>query len=249
MTHARTVTNCLLFAAITLATGCRSKPPGKELPHYDNLTTPEVLTALAERAEAIQTYYGSGTLRLTDPERGEVSLDAVILARDDDRLRLRVWKLGRAVFDLTRDGDTLWLWTRDQDDTQANPTDALTAEFIGTGWSLVSGRLFADPPQRIVSERPLIVEYSLNIERTTTARLHIDRQTLTLTRCDIVSKGDAIEQRITPQAYRLINGVPTATRIESTGRSRFTLKLDDIEINGPLPETAFTPPRDARSRP
>lgn len=249
MTYTRLLTYCVLCAAISLASGCRSQPPGEELPRYDDLTTQQVLNGLAERAEAIGTYYGSGTLRLTDPERGEVSLDAVILARGNDRLRLRAWKLGRAVFDLTRDGESLWLWTRDQDDAQATPNDALTAEFIDTGWSLVSGRLFAKPPNHIVSEYPLIVEYPLDAERKITARLHIDRQRLTLTHCEIVSSGGAIEQRITPQAYRLVDGVPTATRIESSGRSSFTLNLDDIEINGPLPDTAFTPPRDARSRP
>lgn len=246
-----TATFALLFATTLL--GCRSAPPGDEVPRYEGLTYQEIIVMLANQADAIQTFSASGVLRLDDPERGSVTLDVALLAEGEDRLRLRAWKLGRAVFDLTRDGDALWLWTSDTRDQTHDPAPPINAEQVGIGWSLLSGRRFTQPPQGIEPGNPLTLTYLLDEPSGTVARMQIDRETATVQRCEVLTRDQTVQQTILPDRYRLIDGQAIATRIVSSGPAAdapaFTLELTEIEINIELPATAFTPPRAAQRQP
>lgn len=242
MSTARLATLLLLLAL----PACRTTPPGEDLPRYQGLTDEQVLAALAERADQVQRVMASGTLLLDDKDRGPIHLDIAMLAMGNDRLRLRAWKLGQPAFDLTRDGDTLWLWVSDRSDEPQTPFPS--AQQIDIGWALLSGRLFTAPPQSIKSGDTLEVQYTL--DPSTSTRIQIDRQTLTITRLDIVSSGGQPQQTLLPEHYRLIDNHPWATRLTSTGSGgRFVLQLDEVEINGDLPPGVFKPPHNATRQP
>ncbi|MEM1355735.1 MAG: hypothetical protein AAGH88_12740 [Planctomycetota bacterium] len=246
---------CALILALLglLATGCRHTPPGEEVPVYNGLTDEQVLLMLADRAEKVGTFSASGVLRLDDTERGTVTLDVVLLAEGESRLRLRAWKLGRAVFDLTRDGEALWLWTRESLASSEDRVPSVNAEQVGLGWSLLSGRMFRNPPQQVVTGSPILVTFELDPDSGTTARLLVDPATATVRRYEVVSPDGIVRQALGSDRHRLIDGQPIATRIMGQGAgedgSSFMLELTEVELNGELPAEAFTPPRNAQRRP
>lgn len=254
-TRRRPVLFLIALCAVAF-TGCRATPPGEVVPQTMGLSDGQVLAVLAERAEQVQGVMASGTLRLESEAEGSVRLEMALLASGDERLRLRAWKLGQPVFDLMRDGDAVWLWASDRAQRDVPPAERypMTADHIDTGWRLVTGRLFAAPPDRIVSREPLVVEYNLRTRNATgsatRARLTIDRSTQTLTRCEVIDSDGGVRQTLTPQRYRMIDGTPWATRIVSgTPGNGFQLTLEVVELNGELPASAFTPPRNAQRQP
>lgn len=253
------LTRCgvMMFMLLCLAaTGCRSTPPGEAVPQTLGLSDAQVLAVLAERAERVQRVMASGTLRLDSESEGSVRLEVALLASGDDRLRLRAWKLGQPVFDLTRDGQAVWLWASDRASGDGPPAERypITADHLDTGWRLLTGRLFTQSPDRVVSRVPLVVEYDLENPRAagvaTRARLTINRMNQTLTRCEVIDPDGRVRQTLAPERYRLINGIPWSTRVvSSTPGSSFRLTFDDVELNGGLPASAFAPPRNAQRQP
>lgn len=246
----------VLLAIALMLVGCCAAPPGDALPEALGLTDQEVLDALAARSNQIQSVMSSGTMRLQTEDGGSVRLDVALLAQGRDRLRLRAWKLGRAVFDLTRDHETVWVWSAEQGNDPKNP-DALaklpTAEQIDLGWRLISGNFFASPPNELDASDKLVVTYNINPQQATdpgTARLTIDRTTQTIEQITIHDAKGMQHARYSSSRYRLIDALPWATRIAFESPAfAFEIELDEVELNGTLPSSAFTPPRDARKQP
>ena len=251
----RLTTMWVAVFALAIA-GCRTDPPGQALEQTEGLSNDQVLAALAERANQVQRVMASGTIRLESDEDGSVLLDVALLASGDDQLRLRAWKLGRPVFDLTRDGDALWLWISERAEVDSTTTDGvpLAAIHIQTGWRMMAGRLFAQTPDRVISEDPFIVEFDLASDQTggapARAQFAIDRATQTHTRCTIIDSAGIERQTLQLGAYRLIDGIPWATSIDSgTDDHRFQITLESVELNGELPPSSFTPPSNAQRQP
>jgi hypothetical protein len=246
----------ILFCVIALTlVGCCTAPPGDDLPMVQGQTDQQVLDALAKRSGQVKSVMSSGTMRLQTDDNGSVKLDVALLAQGNNQLRLRAWKLGRAVFDLTRDGDAVWVWATDRVNDPDDP-DALamlpTAEQIDLGWRLISGQLFASPPNRIDASGKLIVSYAIKQlgAGPVTAQLAINRTSQTIEQILILDAKGLERAKYTPSGYRLIDGIPWATRIAFESESfAFEIELDEVELNGTLPKSAFTPPRDARKQP
>ena len=171
-------------------------------------------------------------------------------------MRLRAWKLGRAVFDLTRIDGALWVWSLDQEEAGAQPQtrSVPSGEQLSAGWRLISGRLFASPADRVLSGDSLVAVYQLGPDDSATALptawMTIDRRTQTVSRIVINDSEGQARTTYEPSHYRLIDGVPWPTRVRlSLDALSLTLILDEVELNGELPGGAFTPPRDARKQP
>lgn len=248
----------LCFAlAMSVLTACRAEPPGEALPEVSGLSDQQVLGVLAERAELVERVMSSGTMRIETADGDSVRLDIALLAASDGRLRLRAWKLGRAVFDLTRIGDELWFWSAQQD-ASTDRNDAIstlpTAEQLDIGWRLVSGEFFRSPPSRVISDEAMTVIYPLaqgnQQSPTASARLTIDRKTQTVRTITIDDSDGRVHAVYEPSRYRLIQGIAWATRVKLDAPDlSLQITLDEVELNGELPAAAFTPPRDARKLP
>lgn len=234
--------------------GCRSHPPGESVPRAAGLSDAQIMEALARRADRVQRVMSAGTMRLETGEGESVRLDVALLASGDDRFRLRAWKLGRAVFDLTRDGDTLWLWHANQDaDAQAGTGGPAlpNAAQLSAGWRLVCGHIFAEAPDTLKTGDPLTATYGLAPQAPgAVAQLAIDRDSQTVTRITILGPAGETRAVYEPARYRLIDGVPWPTQLALRSEGvAFEITLDDVELNGELPAGAFDPPRDARKLP
>lgn len=247
----------LTVIAFTLV-GCCTAPPGQALTEVQGLTDQQVIDALAQRADQVQSVMSSGTMRIQTDDGGSVRLDVALLASGNDRLRLRAWKLGRAVIDLTRDGEAVWVWTSERASDPDEP-DTLamlpTAAQLDLAWRLISGQLFASPPDRVEASASsgLVAIYTIKEQTQATpitAKLTINRPTQTIRQITIHDAQGLQRASYTPSGYRLIDGLPWATRIAfESADFAFEIVLDEVELNAALPSSAFTPPRDARKQP
>src|SRR4029450_11222658 len=73
----------------------------------------EALDILARRADDVRTMTAQGLITLVRPDGESVRFDLVMVRDADKGVRMRAWKLGRAVFDLTMTRDGVWLLTLD----------------------------------------------------------------------------------------------------------------------------------------
>ena len=245
----------LVAFALTLI-GCCADPPGQALPEMRGLSDQQILNVLAKRADQVQRVMSSGTMQLQSDESGPVRLDVALLAEGNDRLRLRAWKLGRAVFDLTRDGNDVWVWASERVNDPDN-ADALAdlpnAEQLDLVWQLVCGQLLSNSPDHIQTGDPLAATYTLQTQPNAppvSAEFLINRPDQTIKQITVRDAQGQSRASYTPSRYRLIGGLPWATRIalKSEGFA-FEIELDEVELNGTLPKSAFNPPRDARKQP
>ena len=97
----------VLLAASTLA-GCAAKPD--PIPRYTGLDTDAALATLRERTAALKNVRGEATIKLTNAKGESVNLDGAFVLAKPERARLRAWKFGQAVFDLTIDGEKAWAY-------------------------------------------------------------------------------------------------------------------------------------------
>jgi hypothetical protein len=182
-----------------------------------------------------------------------VHLDAALVASFPDHLRLRAWKLGHAVFDLTWTPDGLWIAA--PPDARSDPqTLGVTADGIGKAWLLLSPDFFTD---RFASIRTPDVGPTFFVERRSGAAgegamviCEVDRATLTPRRYTTLDESGTPRATLTLDHYRDFDGTLWPGRIEARGQSgTVTITIDSARFNEPLPEQAFAPPADAVKQP
>ena len=82
--------------------------------NLEGMSVEDALARLAERSREVEALAGEGRLTLVDGEGESTVLRVALAARRPDHLRLRAFKLGQAVLDLTVRPDGTWLWIADR---------------------------------------------------------------------------------------------------------------------------------------
>lgn len=234
----------LHWLGIFLLAGCQHSTPSASLPVQPGANDTVVLRTLAKRANALHTLSGRCDLTLTRPDGQSVHLDAVLDLAPPDRVRLRAWKLGQAVFDLTLLPGGLWV-ENNSDDTHA-PLTAQTAQWIRQViW--FTGGFFAPPPPSIVSSNSTLLVVRRDASRGATVQSDIDRATATAERYVLLDAQGRQRFIMTLSQYRDYGGVvwPTRLAASSSDGSRIDVIMQDVQVNQPLPAAAFVPPRRA----
>ena len=237
-----------LFAGL-LVTGC-ARQRRSNLPTYPALSDTDALKVLADRAASVKTLSAPADLTLTRPDGDSVRLDAAIVMAPPDRLRLRAWKFGQAVFDLTLTEEGLWVMTPDDPGRREKvlPASVSAAQFARE-WALLTGQFFTAPDLSVRSEsNRLLVRRRLEDGRTITCT--VDRPTLTPR--TYVKRDEAGRPRFTLALsdYQMINGIPWPTRLDArSGDGKIAVRMKEVDLNGELSPTAFRPPRRAEKRP
>jgi outer membrane lipoprotein-sorting protein len=187
--------------------GCASHPALPPV-HWD--TPRQAIEILQDRAHAVRTVSATGLLTLTRPNGESVRFDAAIVSQPPRRLRLRAWKFGRAVFDLTLTPDGLWMLTPDDPSMKQKVKSAgISAAELARMWSQLSGEFF-DRADLHISLQP-------------------NRLTLTapLEKMQIICQVDS--RTLVPLSYALT---------DAANVPRFTLKLSDYHLHPPGPSSA-----------
>lgn len=217
------------------------------LPTYPPMSDAQALSTIAKRLDATHTLSASTDVKLTDARGQTITLDGALVARPPSTARLRAWKLGTPVLDLTilPDGVYAFAASREGAPSEQNPQAKLTAlpaAGIAQSVELLSGTYFANAtpvPERSDASTLVVRGSALG---STEVLCSIDRRTLTPRRFMLPTAGKAMELRLSD--YALINAAPFAQRIDflAPDGGSIVIHLHEIELNTELPAAAFTPP-------
>jgi outer membrane lipoprotein-sorting protein len=225
--------------------GCATPKPSA-LPTYRGLDDAAALRVLAERAASVKTLSAQCALTLTRPDGQSVQLDAAIAMAPPDRLRLRAWKFGQAVFDLTLTPEGLWVMAPEDPDRREKVLPAtLSAAQFGREWAMLNGGFFLQNDLTTAGDTKwLNVRRSVEDGRTILCR--VDRETLTPRQYEMRDPQGTLRLRLALGNYRLVNETPWPMRLNArSGDGRIDIRLKDVELNQELPPNAFKPPRRA----
>jgi outer membrane lipoprotein-sorting protein len=236
----------IVLASVALtAAGCARRQPSP-LPTYHGLDDAAALKVLAERATAVKSLSAPCRLTLTRPDGQSVRLDGAIAMAPPDKLRLRAWKFGQAVFDLTLTPDGLWVMTPDDPGRREKVLPAsLSAAQFGREWALLNGRFFLQGDLITATEgKWLVVRRRLEDGRTVACR--VDRATLTPRHYEMYDAAGRSRFRFALADYSLIDGVPWPAKLAArSDQGNIDIRLKDVELNQELAPSAFKPPRRA----
>lgn len=209
----------------------------------------EVLALIEKRWRDAGPLNTECTLTFHRPDGDSLSLNAALVARPPEALRLRAWKLGRAVLDLTLRRDGTWIWTakRASDATEK----LLTSDLIDGPWAAVwprLGGLLSDPAAEIETAgggfvvRGALAEGGL-------LEAEIDAGQRVLEEYRLLDEDGKITGRLRFAGYRDIDGEPWPTRLVAENElGRLEIEFDELVFGEDLPATAFEPPPRAERR-
>jgi hypothetical protein len=226
-----------------LSCGCRHEQP---LPAAHWNTTGDALATLRERAAAVRTVSSQGLLTLRRPDGESVRFDVALVSEKPNRVRVRAWKLGRAIFDLTLNDHGLFLFAPADDPAmkQKVRSAGVTAGDVARSWATFNGALFDAPDVRLVDHGGALVATS------GATRCEIDRRTLLPRRYEMRDDRGVSRFTLDLTDYRSVNGVLFPHRYAATSDTgTILIALTDVELNGELPPAAFAPPKRAEKLP
>lgn len=236
----------IIILAGLMVGGC-----ARELPRYQWIDHATALETLSARAQNIETISARCDLTLSQPNGRSITLDAAVVSHMPDHLRLRAWKFGQAVFDLTLTPQGLWIMqSKEMPADRAIPMN-INAEQIAQSWALLGGGFF--------NEDGLSVEdhggSSFKIKRTLedggqTIICEVDRRTLTPRRYTLRDDQGKVRFVLEPERYRRFGDIFYPTKFTARSEAgQFIARLHEIEINSTLPPNVFQPPRRAKFYP
>lgn len=239
---------CVSAIVFLSASGC-VRPQYSPLPTYRGLDDAAALQVLAKRAQAVKTLSAECGLMLTRPDGQTVRLDGAVAMEPPDRLRLRAWKFGQAVFDLTLTPDGLWVLTPGDAGRREKVLPAtLSAAQFGREWAVLNGRFFLEPDLATGGDgKWLTVRRTLEDGRTVVCR--VDRLTLTPRDFEMRDPQGRRRFRFALGDYQLIDGIPFPMKLAARSPDGdIDIRLKDVELNAELAPNAFKPPRRAEKR-
>jgi hypothetical protein len=241
------IATALIGAVFLYGQGC-SKPWVRPYEWKDQQAALETLAARTESVRSVQAACG---LTLSDSTGQSVNFDGAIVVRVDPQdqvwLRLRTWKLSQAVFDVTIRPDGVWLQASDEAmKRQSEGLAGVSHEDLAGAWNFMMGRFFSDPGAKVIDEgaSEFVVERS---KGDVLLRATVDRATLTVREYQIVANGQ-VQQTLSLSGYRELgpDAVPWPMRIRAAGPDGYIeVRMEDVELNGLIEDSAFVPPKRA----
>ena len=230
----------LLLVGVALLAGCATKP---SLPRQPHLSPADVIARMAQQGERTSSVTGEGSVTLTRANGQSVRLDAVMVAKFPDKVRLRAWKFGRAIFDLTLTPEGVWMLVPDMSRRQKILPAGLDAAKVMRGWSALHGDFFSEANLKIVEETNDLLVVERPAEKGTRIRAVIDRLTLSVRQHTVVDDKGRTHFTIDYDRYRLVNGIAWPMRMRAKGeQGNIEINLDDVQLNEPVAPGAFVPP-------
>ena len=233
-----------LIAVLALS-GCATDRPDP-IPRYDYAEADTARTILNTRLKKFRTVRGEATIILTDAKDQTVRLDAAFALQPPGAARLRAWKFGQAVFDLTlRDGEAWAYLPRDE----AKPAAPNLRRSLGRWLELIADDAIFREPVEFEDGRNLYI--SSKQPDGTTIECRIDRATVTPREYKLYDDKGVQRFTLTLADYRLYadEQVWPTTIIAKSDQGTFEVRAHDIEMNATVPDVTFKPPSRAEKLP
>jgi outer membrane lipoprotein-sorting protein len=235
------MTRSLAAALVSLLplAGCAPEP----LPAYTPMSEQGQLQVLRDRSHAIRTISAQGSITLSRANGDTVRFDTVVVVQPPDRARVRAWKFGQAIFDMTLTPDGLWIMAPKDDERRPEMLAAgsNTGKLISQWLRLMTGS-FDNPNLTVRADDGKLLITEPNDDGTTMS-CGVDRKTLTPRRYVLKDRGGTIRVTLTLGNYGEFNGIAWPRTIEADSESgRIMIELREVEINGDIPPEAFHPP-------
>jgi hypothetical protein len=229
--------------------GCAStkRPP---LPAYASVSTDRAIEILRERGRAVKSVSAEALLTLTRPDGESVRLDAAIVTEPEKaHARVRAWKFGRAVFDLTLNDKGVYLLSpEDSSRAEEIRKAGVSAAQLARAWSILSGGFFDSPALKVADGGDTLV--ARRVVDGAEVECYVDRATLVPVRYVVKDAAGKPQFTLVLDQYRMRGDMPWADRM--TARSAggvIRVEFRDVELNGELAEGAFEPPGRAEKLP
>jgi outer membrane lipoprotein-sorting protein len=239
------VPGLLLF----VAGGC-AQHAKENIPTYPLTDAASSVKLVAEHAKQVHSLTGEGLITLKRPDGESVRLDAAMAMQPPERARIRAWKFGRGVFDLTVTPEGVWAVIPEDPKRKEQITSAgVSAAKLAKTWSVLSGGFFDSPG--LSSE---IRGSKLLVRRATAGEpvvvCEVDRQTLTPRKYSMLDDKGVMRFTLSLEQYRQFGPVVWPTKLTAISESgTVEIELRDVEINPELEAAAFVPPRRAEKLP
>jgi hypothetical protein len=234
----------VLFAALSALAGCQAN-----LPEYPPMADDTALRMIAERLETVTSLSSEFDLSLTDAKGQTINLDGALVVQTPGMARVRAWKFGHAVFDLTLVKGDAWLFAPDrQPDSLALDAETIPARRMNEAIELLGPRYFrAAKPFPAATPMLMVRGPAMGSEE---AVCQIERRTLTPRRFVVGERGGAESSEIVLDQYSMVSGIawPTVIRLRSP-KGEMIFRFRGVELNGGIPPGALTPPKSAKRLP
>ena len=238
----------MLGLVVSVIGGCGSATP---LPAYSAMSDADAMRTIADRQGALKSVSAECILYLTDPRGQTVSMDGVLVAQPPGKLRLRAWKFGHTVFDLTLTGDAGWVMLPDEGQAarQLDPA-SIPARRLGDAFELLGPSFYrtATPVGELQpTGGPRIIIVRGSALGRDDVICEIDRRTLTARRF-ILRTADGIgASELMLDGYALTeNGMVWPMRMTLKGpMGEVLVVVRSVDLNGDVPAGAFVPPKRA----
>lgn len=235
-------------AMLLLITACATP-----LPTYPEMSDADALRTIAARLDSVHSLSASTDLVLTSAKGESVSLDGAFVATPPTRARLRAWKFGTPVLDLTILPQGVWAFAATREGAAPADLTKLPAAGVSRAVELLTGSYFASArvvPDQSTPATLVVTGAALGQDH---VRCEIDRATLTPRVFHLVGRQTESAPRamtLTLDRYAIIDGVAWVRRLRFTSPDgEILLRLSDVELNADLNPAAFTPPQRATRLP
>jgi hypothetical protein len=236
----------LLVALIVISVGCESH---ERIPTYPLMPASQTFEQFQSRSANIHTVSGEGSLRMTRPDGESIGLDAAVAMQPVDRARVRAWKFGQAVFDLTVTPEALYVVApkdssqRDQILAAGSRAGKMIRDWLKLATGSFDATLLEERGNDLVIQRPEADDGTLVCT--------IDRRTITARSFRLLDAAGRERFVLKLDRYIESNGQVWPRRIEarSDEGGELRLELREVEVNGELPAAAFRPPARAEKLP
>lgn len=240
--------SCLLLACLLLTaceTASTTTQPVVVVPWRGDRAA--VAAAIDARVAAVETLAAECRLTFHRRDGDTVGLNGAVVARLPDHLRIRAWKLGNAVFDLTVRPDGVWLWNakRASEATEKLLSSELLAGRWAEVWPLLV-RLLRDPESTYADHGPqtFLVRRALEDGAVLEAVVNGARETVEQYR--LIEADGTVAGTLTLSDPVEIGGAEWPTVWRADGEAgKIDVELEDLVLDESLPEAAFDPPKRA----
>jgi outer membrane lipoprotein-sorting protein len=250
--------------------GCRSTPK-ENVPTFALTSIEESRHILAKRARHTHNVMAEGTVTLVSRDGKDVRLDSAVALELPERARIRAYKLGQAVFDLTMTREFVYLYAPRADEKSDLEKAGANAGEMARWWLRQMKTFFDRTDLKWEESATQLTAIGTDREGRTVTAI-VDRKTLTVREFSVTDVRTVVftlkfsvyqmftntlgfEQdwpkygQVTPDAIPP-REIAWPTHIEAiSSRGTIIIDLHDVTLNTELPKEAFQPPSRATRLP